>query len=312
MKKSLSLICIGLIISGCSLFSNIANADELSSFEKCKMSVDRATNAWRRYDDKMDENDIKGNITENLNVCNFGLDYNNIINSCEQSAKEGNAEAQFYLGYAHYMDWCKKPNHDTARIWIKKSADQNFSTAQTALVDFFGSSIDDIERKNLLEKAAKQNDLYAIQSLAFYYEIRHDFFKAIDYYKKGYKLRDAESARKLGDLSIIQKNDIKKALVWYEKGANLKTDLKFTLSVGKMYENGLLHTNYFNKEGKLSEINININKDYEKALFFYDLACKAVRSDNIQKLNFKILPTQPDRSYSKRACLFYNTLKSRL
>lgn len=312
MKKSLSLICIGLVLSGCSLFSNIANADELSSFEKCKMSVDRATNAWRRYYDKMDENDIKGNITEKLNVCNFGLDYTDVINSCQQSAEEGNAEAQFYLGYAHYMDWCKKSDNDTARIWIKKSADQNYPTALTALADFWGRSIDDTERKELLEKAAKQNDLYAIQSLAFYYEIRHDFFKAIDYYKKGYELRDAESARKLGDLSIIQKNDIKKALDWYEKGANIKTDLKFTLSVGRMYENGLLHTSYFNKEGKLSEINININKDYEKALFFYDLACKAGRSDNIQKLIFKILPAQPDRSYSKRACIFYNTLKSRL
>ena len=118
MNLSLSIPSLLLISNSYSLFSNIANADNVSSFEKCKMSVDRATNAWRRYYDKMDTEDIKGNSTENLNVCDFNLDYTDVIQSCKQAAEEGNAEAQYYLGYAYNDEWCKKADYVNAEKMV--------------------------------------------------------------------------------------------------------------------------------------------------------------------------------------------------
>ena len=114
MKKSLSLICIGLIISGCSLFSNIANADELSSFEKCKMSVEQYKERYRSI-----LYTIETNKKSNLGICDYDLNYSNIKNSCLKSAtNENNPIAQYYLGLIYTSQDCSTPpNFLEAEKW---------------------------------------------------------------------------------------------------------------------------------------------------------------------------------------------------
>ena len=308
MKKSLSLICIGLVISGYSLFSNIANADNVSSFEKCKMSVDRATNAWRRYYDKMDTEDIKGNSTENLNVCDFNLDYTDVIQSCKQAAEEGNAEAQYYLGYAYNDEWCKKADYVNAEKWLTKSANQNFALAQFLLTRRYQK--DPLTSLNLLKKAASQNVVIAIRDLKFYYSVKEpNLYKVLKYLNQAYKLKDVNSTWELGDYQYAITQDIDEALTWYEKAAELKIDLLKTIKVGKMYEEGKVKVDYYNQKGYSVTKKINIKKNKKKALHYYKLACDAKRNNNNSIKVLGIIPEWPGRNDSLKGCKLYQKLK---
>ena len=321
MKKSLSLICIGLVISGYSLFSNIANADNISSFEKCKMSVDRATNAWRRYYDKMDTEAIKGNSIDNIDICDFNLDYTDVIKSCKQAAEEGNAEAQYYLGFAYGEVWCKKADHINAIKWITKSANQNFSFAQTVLARYYlyGKTVNNVKilskdlqkSLSLYEKAALQNEIFAINELAFYYS--HDqpnIYKALNYLNHAKNLKNVNAIWNLGNYQYAITQDIDEALTWYEKAAELKIDLLKTIKVGKMYEEGKVKVDYYNQKGYSVTKKINIKKNKKKALHYYKLACDAKRNNNNSIKVLGIIPEWPGINDSLKGCKLYQKLKS--
>ena len=330
MNKSLSLICFGLVISSCSLFCKESNAQtikneqldtpvEVSSFEKCKISVDKATNAWRRYYDRMDTDDTNDRARYNLSVCDFGLDFTDVINSCQQPAEEGNAEAQFYVGYASASDYCKKPDFVNAKVWLEKSADQNFPHALSYLGDLYTSEkkennkvIIKCDTKQYIEyfsKSAMQNELDGIKGLAMHYNNEHNYSKAVEYYKKAYELGDAKSAWKLGDLEIILNNNINKALNWYEKAGELTSDLQYTNDIARIYEKGEFKVFFFDRKNNFTEKTLNIKQNKEKAKQFYKLSCSAIKNNNGNKV-FGILPISQGKKYSNFACKQYKLINN--
>lgn len=318
MKKSLSLICIGLIISGCSLFSNIANADELSSFKKCKMSVEQYKERYRSI-----LYTIETNKKSNLGICDYDLNYSNIKNSCLKSAtNENNPIAQYYLGLIYTSQDCSTPpNFLEAEKWLTLSANQNFSQAQSLLGWLYSS--DRGEGKNfvkqnknksveLYKKAAAQNDLWSIRVLALEYKEKGELSKAIELYKQGYKLGDADSAWLLGDLYFENKKlnkGFQESLKWFENAAKLKQDIAHSVSVGKIYESGVYFQNVYKNGNYVKTLSKSFKPNKEKALYYYKLACDA-RKIIGEEDEFSLIPkTYTGESYSNEACKLYNNLK---
>ena len=55
----------------------------------------------------------------------------------KKAAAQGNAQAQYDLGYAYYFGWGVPKNDATADYWLKKAAAQGNARAQNALAHGF-------------------------------------------------------------------------------------------------------------------------------------------------------------------------------
>lgn len=321
MKKSFTLLCVSLIILGCSLFSNEANATnktiEVSNFDKCKLSVKQYKERYRSI-----LYTIESNKKSNLGICDYNLNYSNIKNSCLKSATdENNPIAQYYLGLIYTSQDCSTPpNFLEAEKWLTLSANQNFSQAQSLLGWLYSS--DRGEGKNfvkqnknksveLYKKAAAQNDLWSIRVLALEYKEKGELSKAVKLYKQGYKLGDAESAWLLGDLYFENKKlnkGVQESLKWFENAAKLKQDIAHSVSVGKIYELGLYSQNVYENGNYVKTLSKSFKPNKEKALYYYKLACdtRKILGDEDE---FSLIPkTYTGESYSKEGCKLYNKL----
>ena len=62
-------------------------------------------------------------------------DYSRTFNALLPSAKSGEAESQYALGYLYYYGLGGAKDHDLALYWIRKAADQHYPPAREALVE---------------------------------------------------------------------------------------------------------------------------------------------------------------------------------
>lgn len=183
MKKSLSLICIGFVLSGCSLFSeenntqttnNISLTNEsLSNAEKCKLSFNKGLerfkdyNKFARYNSKYGYDDARKISLQKFSEITA---FPEVIKDCLPAGLENNPEAQYAIGYAYHKIYInnyllqlefKVDNEDKIidlfwnyYKWYQKAAKQGNAKAQGELAQLYwtGGHWDRINKKRLVKE----------------------------------------------------------------------------------------------------------------------------------------------------------------
>jgi TPR repeat protein len=151
-----------------------------------------------------------------------------------QEASQGNAEAQFKVGYAYGYDNDKTgiPEDIEKSIeWLTKAANQSHKSGlfYLGMAYQYGHSSKNLGKAmELYLKAAKQGCMTSMNSIAeFYYNgegVTRDYKKAAKWYTKGAKAGDNKSKRDLGRLyekGHGVKRSYKKAVEWYIKAGDV-------------------------------------------------------------------------------------------
>ena len=105
----------------------------------------------------------------------FGVGDTGIDKELLKKAEDGDAEAQWSLGFKYYQGEEVSQNYKKAFSWYTKSANQGYSLAQTSLGTsyLYGHGVPQNHEKALewLIKAAKQGEPFALVVLQKVYNI---------------------------------------------------------------------------------------------------------------------------------------------
>ena len=190
--------------------------------------------------------------------------YKSAFEGFSESAKMGNATAQYYLGKMYYLGECVgvSRNYDIAAEWYRKSAEQGNADAQYYLGYMYenglGVSEDWVKAVEWYRKSAEQGNAGAQCNLGIMYEngmgVSQDYAKAIEWYRKSAEQGNADAQCNLGEMYYFGRGvsqDYAKAVEWYRKPAE-QGDAVAQFNLGLMYENGR-----------------GVSQDYAKAVEWY-------------------------------------------
>ena len=140
----------------------------------------------------------------------IGVEYNqekeNILHYYEL-AKQGDAEAQYFIGRELHHGYLVNQSYAEAIKWFRKSADQGYARALFYLgySYFNGHGVDKDYKKaiDLYEKAAKQGVDTAQNNLGYMYEhgfgVEQSYEEAVKWYRKAAEQGAAKSKQHLGE-----------------------------------------------------------------------------------------------------------------
>lgn len=166
-----------------------------------------------------------------------------------EAAEQGNAIAQYKLGYCYAEGKGVTKNPRKAAEWWEKSAKQGHATAQSNLGAYYaaGMGVTQNFKKavELWKEAAKQKDVVAQFNLGRAYAqgegVDKDLGQAADWYKKaaegGYVTAQFNFGTYCAEGKGVEKN-YKEAVTWWKAAAN-QGDINALFNLGKAYYDGL-------------------------------------------------------------------------
>ena len=185
----------------------------------------------------------------------------------EESAKKGNAEAQFNLGNCYYNGKDIQKDYEKAVYWYTKAAEQGHAQAQYNLGNRYdngeGIEQDHIKAAQWFTKASEQGHMGAQFNLGICYAkgegVQQNYEKAAYWYKKAAEQGYTSAQYNLGNCyyygkGVEQNYDL--AAYWYKKAAEQGLD-RAQFNLGTCYDNG---------EG--------VQQNYEKAAYWYKKAAE--------------------------------------
>ena len=157
-------------------------------------------------------------------------DYDKVIKLYKKGAKQGDAEAQYNLGYMYENGKGVEGDYVIAAEWYEKAAAQGHAKAQNNLAFLYRKGYgvpQDIDKAiELYEKSAGQGCVTAQTNLGYLYkygtEIGQDYVKAAECFLKAANQGHANAQRYLGYMYYHGKGveqDYGKAAEWFEKAA---------------------------------------------------------------------------------------------
>ncbi len=192
-------------------------------------------------------------------------DYDKVIKMYKKRAKQGDADAQYNLGYMYENGEGVEGDYVIAAEWYEKAAGQGHAKAQNNLAFLYrkgyGVPQDMAKAVELYEKAAGQGCAIAQINLGYLYkygtETGQDYVKAAEYFSKAAAQGNPTGQVNLAELYDEGKGvsrDYAEAAKWYLKAAEqgIKPAAK---RLGEMYEKGLgvpqdpAKAEYWSKEG---------------------------------------------------------------
>lgn len=236
----------------------------------------------------------------------------NTINIYSKAAAQGDAIAQFELGYI----FVNNQDYINAFKWLNKSASQGYSKAQSMLGDMYrdgrGVKQDYNKAINLFNKAAAQGDSHTQFKLGEMLATDADIpskknEQAIYWYRKAAAQGHERAQYNLEWIYETNRGNKEEAIKYYQKLA-LQGDAYGEYSLGWMYEKGYgvaqnfsQALTWYNKaaakgntfsEDKIGDMYMRgdgVVKDYNKAIYWYR---KAVAKDyTYSKPKLKLLET---------------------
>lgn len=203
------------------------------------------------------------------------LEYINkeFVSKDKRYANQGDANAQFNLGFMYYTGDGVKQDYKEAIKWFTKSANQGNVNAQINLGAMYEEGIG--VKKNYQEaikwitRAANQGDTEAQTLLgARYYNgfgVKQDYKEAVKWYIKAANQGDIQAQILLGSMyyrgSEI-KQDYKEAIKWYTTAAN-QGDIMAQSILGGIYDIGEA-----------------VKQDYQEAIKWYTMAANQGHVDS--------------------------------
>ncbi len=253
----------------------------------------------------------------NLEAKNFVLE--NYLNSYDQEITSdsykwfqtaeqlGCANATTGIGYCHYYGHggCEQ-SFEKAVKFFKKAASQKDASACRFLYNFYTDEIkDEAESENWLRKAAIYGDSWAQCVLGDHYYNRKLYEKAIGWYQKADNQDYDLASCCLGDCYFDGtgcEKDMRRAFEYYKKASN-HDNARACYRIGAFYEDGedgvveknySLAFEYYEKSasnddpfgqmglGRLFRYGKGVERDYAKALQYYQLASDIAIYSNIE------------------------------
>ena len=186
----------------------------------------------------------------------------------ELSAKQGNSDALFKLGYFYSEGLGVEPNYLKAKEYFELSAKQNHSDALFDLGCLYsrgqGVERNYLKAKEYFELSAKQNNSNALIELGHIYEsgfgVPKDHLRAKHYYELSTKQNNSNALLNLAFFYFRQNDDssnLSKMKELLEKAAEYKNPNAF-YSLGDVYYYG-----------------IGVEKNYEIAMKYYEKAANS-------------------------------------
>jgi TPR repeat protein len=150
-------------------------------------------------------------------------------------AEEGDAEAQFNLGYCYDDGRGAEKDYAEAVKWYRKAAAQNFAPAQFNLGYCYangqGVRKDKVEAVKWYRKAAEQNYTPALSNLGWCYDngcgVAKDYVEAVKWYRKAAEQGHAEAQFNLGCCYANGQGVVRdkvEAYVWFCVAAKADSD----------------------------------------------------------------------------------------
>lgn len=135
-------------------------------------------------------------------------DYGLALSQLQPLAKQGDAQAQFYVGVAYQKGWGVIADSDKAAAWYRRAAEQGMNKAQHNLALLYlrgeGVEADALEARDWFERAAQQGDMRAAHELGLLYfrgmGVERDYGKARGWWEKAAAAGESSAAYDLGIL----------------------------------------------------------------------------------------------------------------
>ena len=246
-------------------------------------------------------------------------DYSKALEFFEKAADQGNAEAQYYLGYMYENGFGVEQswkNWQKAAEWYQKAADQNYAPAQYGLGNLYmynrGVTVSFETAAEWYLKAAEQGNADAQYQLCFMYfgglGVEKSEKKAFEWGLKAAEQGHAEAQANTGWMYMNGAGvelSFEKALEWNEKAAN-QGNPNAQCNLGYMYENGEGVTQSYEKAvewyqksadqgyaraqynlGYMYDTGEGVTQSYEKAVEWYQKA--ADQGDAIAQCNLGVM-----------------------
>ena len=216
----------------------------------------------------------------------------------EKLAEQGDAEAQFNLGWMYSKGRGVLKNISKSFYWYEKSAEQGYTDAQNNLGFMYlqvqGDPKNHEKAFEWYKKAAKQGHADAQYNVGMMYSVGQGVLKNVDkafeWYKKSAEQGHADAQLNVGWMYSqglgIPKSD-NKAFEWYKKSAE-QGDSQAQLNVGMMYSVG---------QGVL--------KNVDKAFEWIKKAAEQGDSDAQNNLGFMYLQVQGNPKNHEKAFEWY-------
>jgi len=209
-------------------------------------------------------------------------DYTTAVDYFTKAAEQGNAEAQFMLGYCYKAGIGVEANGAEAEKWFHKAAEQGDQSAAKLLkVPKLLKAIEDNDENTIREitefwlkdaarKATEENDRMSQLGLAVSQENKGNMSEAIKWYRKAAENGDHLAQYRLGNFYDKGEGGVQQdkaeAVKWFRMGAEQNV-INCQYVLGLHYENG---------EG--------VNKDMDEAVKWYREAAKNGQRDAIDAL----------------------------
>lgn len=206
--------------------------------EGCDIDIERALDSYREANSAGDEQ-AGANLN---NLCSTLGDTVKVIDS----ARDGDVEAQFNLGYYYYNGQNGLPiDYKKSRVWYEQASKLGHPTAMSNLawMLWYGEGGQPSRKRTitLLRKSAKLGFVIAIRSLGQLYRAEFkDPMKAMKYFSDAAGKGDVCSMIELGNMfwnGEVIKKDEAKAYTWYLKAAEAG-DSQGQWNVAYMNESG--------------------------------------------------------------------------
>ena len=238
-------------------------------------------------------------------------DYSGAFYWYQKAADQGNAIAQFILGFMYERNLVvpkeklnivasmtlQSPNAIKALYWYQKAAEQGYAEAQFNLGGMYRGAQNYKEAIYWYQKAADQGYAEAQYGLGLMYSqgqgVPQDYNKAVYWYQKAADQGDGGAQLMLGRMYIRGFHipiDYKKAIYWYQKAAD-QGYAEAQLMLGNMYALGTIVTTDYKKAtywfqkaaeqgnagaqyqtGRMYEGGLGVAKNITKALYWYQKA----------------------------------------
>ena len=188
-----------------------------------------------------------GSFDEGLAAYNRG-DYETALRESKPLSKQGDAEAQFYLGLMYDNGQGVSQDYIAAMKWYKKAAERGYARAQYNLGVMYsegdGAPKDNAKALKWFRKAAERGYARAQYNLGVIYSegdgAPKDNAKALKLYHKAAEQGHLDAQFNLGLIYSKGESapqDNAKALKWFRKAAE-QGDVEAQTSIGTMYQDG--------------------------------------------------------------------------
>ena len=221
-------------------------------------------------------------LEENTNIISGGTAQDNLPKDEDgrklyQKACQGEAEAQFELGYNYFYGRGVEEDEEEAITWYRKAAEQGHADAQYELGDCYlfawGVAEDHEEAAKWYRKAAEQGNAQAQKNLGdcYFYGrgVEEDEEEAITWYRKAAEQGFEQAKNILGRCYYFGwgvEEDHEEAVRWFRMAAEQEYD-EAQYNLGNCYYDGL-----------------GVAQDYEEAERWYRLAAEQGHARAKEKL----------------------------